>query len=53
MNKAITIISGCLLGGVLIYGLSHAWMVVGILKFIFIIAAFVGVGYVCGRLHRT
>ncbi len=44
-NIIIAVVACLLLMWVLFKGLSHAWMALGVLKFAFIILAFVGIGW--------
>jgi len=52
MNKALTIVALIILALVLVKGLTYAWLGMRVLNFIFIILAFVAVGWVWGKLSK-
>jgi hypothetical protein len=52
MNKLISILAILVLLAVLIYGLSHAWMALGVLKFAFMILAVGVIGFAAGRISK-
>ena len=45
-NIILAVVAILVLGLVLLKGLAHAWMALGVLKFAFIILAFVAVGWI-------
>jgi hypothetical protein len=51
-NIIIALLVCLVLVWVLFKGLAHAWMALGVLKFGFIILAFVAVGWIWGRLSK-
>ena len=52
MNRVIAIIALVLLALVLTKGLAKAWMGIGIPAFMFIILAFVGIGWLWGKMSK-
>jgi hypothetical protein len=52
MNRIIAIIAIALLLLVLFKGLSHAWLGMRALSFIFVIGGFVGLGWLWGKFTR-
>ena len=51
MNKLIiSILAVLAIITVLVYGLSHAWMALGVLKFAFILLGIGIIGFIWGRL---